>query len=135
MKVIVDTAVWSLALRRVRAATHPVVSELAGLIQEGRAVMMGFIRQELLSGVHDPGQFHTLREHLRAFPDLELHTEDHERAASFFNQCRAKGLQGSPVDFLICAVAARRDLPILTTDTDFERYARILPIQLHNARA
>jgi predicted nucleic acid-binding protein len=46
------------------------------------------------------------------------------------NQCRRKGVQGSTIDFLICAVAAIEELQILTTDSDFLRYAKHLPIKL-----
>ncbi len=135
MNVLVDTSVWSLALRRTRPRADAVTSELAELIREGRAVIMGLIRQELLSGVRGTDQFETLRSHLRAFPDLELEVEDHEEAAAFFNRCRARGVQGSTIDFLICAVAVRRGFSILTTDDDFRRYARVLPIEIHSPRA
>jgi predicted nucleic acid-binding protein len=134
VNVLVDTSVWSLALRRSRPPIHPRVVELAELIREGRASIVGLIRQELLSGVRSAEQFEALRTHLRAFPDLELGTEDHEEAAAFFNRCRARGIQGSTIDFLICAAAARRAMPILTTDDDFASYARILPIELHVSR-
>ena len=46
------------------------------------------------------------------------------------NQCRRKGVQGSTIDFLICAVAALEELQILTTDSDFLRYTKHLPINL-----
>ena len=52
---------------------------------------------------------------------------DFERAAEYFNTCRAKGLQGSNTDFLLCAVAERHRFPILTTDDDFTGYAHALP--------
>jgi len=97
--------------------------------------MLGPIRQELLSGIRAAEQFDTLRGHLRAFPDVLLDAEDYEEAASFFNKCRAKGIQGSNTDFLICATAARRGFGILTTDEDFTHFARILPIELHTPRA
>ena len=76
-----------------------------------------------------------LRDHLRAFPDVELDPGDYEEAASFFNRCRARGVQGSNTDFLICAAAARRQLGILTTDADFRHFAKLLPIRLHAPRA
>jgi hypothetical protein len=63
-----------------------------------------------------------LREYLRAFPDLELTTEDYELAAEFFNTCRSNGVQGSSTDFLLCAVAHRRGYSIFTTDKDFENF-------------
>jgi predicted nucleic acid-binding protein len=135
MNVIVDTSVWSLALRRRRAVASAEVAELAALIEEGRVALMGPVRQELLSGVSQASHYAVLRDHLRSFPDIALGAEDYEEAATFFNQCRAKGIQGSNTDFLICAVAARRELPILTTDADFVRYAKLLPIRLHAPRA
>lgn len=135
MNVIVDTSVWSLALRRRRSPSAAEALELAELIREGRAGVVGPVRQELLSGVPDQRQYETLRDYLRAFPDVPLGSDDYEEAAAFFNRCRAKGVQGSNTDFLICAAAARRKLGILTTDADFVHFARLLPIQLHSPRS
>ena len=131
MKVLVDTSVWSLALRRSRAGPDPIVEELRHLIDEGRVAIVGPIRQELLSGVRTPEGFAELREHLQAFADEALVTADFERAAEHFNTCRGRGIQGSNVDFLLCAAAERRGLAIFTTNRDFTRFARILPITLH----
>ncbi len=131
MMVIVDTSVWSLALRRAVKFNDPARDELEQLIQDGRAALIGPIRQEILSGVKDKKQFDRLRDNLRAFPDVELTAEDYEDGARFFNTCRAKGIQGSNTDFLICAAAIRRDISILTTDRDFEQFAKIMPVALH----
>ena len=135
MNIIIDTSVWSLALRRQRSSPSSETRELAELVREGRAAMLGAVRQELLSGVRADQQFETLRSHLRAFPDIPLEAADYEEAASFFNKCRGRGIQGSNTDFLICAAAARRGFGILTTDTDFAHFARVLPIELHTPRA
>lgn len=133
MKALVDTSIRSLALRRRRAdAAIAIRTELASVIEDGRAVMIGPIRQELLSGIKEPAHFERLREHLRAFPDVEVTAGDYEEAAAFFNRCRARGVQGSNTDFLICAVAVRGDFAIFTADRDFERFATILPIRLHS---
>lgn len=134
MKVLVDTSVWSLALRRaarVSLRAEPLIDELRSLIQEGRVAMIGPVRQELLSGLRSAAAFEQLRAHLEPFADEPLETADFERAAEHFNTCRAKGVQGSNIDFLICAAAERRSLPIFTTDADFLRFARLLPIELH----
>jgi predicted nucleic acid-binding protein len=131
MKVLVDTSVWSLALRRRARLEAPEVQELRSLIDEGRVAMIGPIRQELLSGIRTAESFSQLRHHLRPFADESFSTADFERAAEHFNTCRSRGVQGSSTDFLICAVAERRNLPILTTDADFVRYANVLPITLH----
>jgi predicted nucleic acid-binding protein len=132
VKVLVDTSVWSLALRRKRQSDDDAISSALGtLVEDGRVAMIGAIRQELFSGVKERAQFERLRDHLRAFPDTLVTTDDHEEAAAFFNRCREKGVQGSNTDFLICAVAARNGFSIFTTDDDFLRFARILPIALH----
>lgn len=134
MKVLVDTSVWSLALRRRRRPDpSPARAELAALIEDGRAVIIGPIRQELLSGVREAAQYEQLRDHMRAFPDVELTTGDVEEAATFYNRCRERGVQGSNTDFLICAVAARNGFAIFTADGDFARFGKLLPIRLHAA--
>ena len=55
MMVLVDTPVWSLALRRrpehLSGSQPGLANALADLIREGRAQMVGPIRQELLSGI------------------------------------------------------------------------------------
>jgi predicted nucleic acid-binding protein len=135
MNVLVDTGVWSLALRRKQVSQDPTVQELRELIREGRAHLIGPIRQEVLSGIRERAQFDRLRDRLREFPDLPIRTADHERAAEFFNLCRSRGVQGSNTDFVICAIAHRYDLAILATDGDFPLFAPLLPIQLHVPRA
>lgn len=134
MNVIVDTSVWSLALRRDAPRGTPEENELKELIGEGRVLMLGAVRQELLSGVRGAEQFRKLRDHLRAFPDIALEEADYEEAASCFNRCRSRGIQGSNTDFLLCAVAIRREVAILTTDDDFPRFAKVLHVRLHELR-
>jgi len=139
MMVLVDTPVWSLALRRrpehLSAQQHQLTDALAELVREGRVQMMGPIRQELLSGIREEAQFRKLRDHLRAFPEHPLEAADYEEAADMNNRCRAKGIAGSAVDFLICAAAHRRSWTIFTTDRDFQNYASVLPLRLHPAAA
>ena len=97
--------------------------------------MLGPIRQEILSGIKSDDAYQKVREQLRHFPDHVLEREDFEEAAHCFNRCRRKGVQGSNTDFLICAVSLRNDLAVFTTDADFDRYARVLSIKLHQVRA
>jgi len=75
VNVRVDAPVWSLALRRSARNLNPrekaIVAELAGLINEGRARLIGLIRQELLSGIKNAGQLTKLRRtcvHSRMIP-------------------------------------------------------------------
>lgn len=134
MRVLVDTPVWSLALRRnLQDLTQEQTRDretLSELIEEGRAEIIGPVRQELLSGIRDETQFQRVREYLQLFEDTTLVRGDFEEAARIHNLCRGAGITGSAVDFLICAVAARRQWQILTLDKDFERYARHTPLRL-----
>lgn len=137
MKVLVDTSVWSLALRRPKnmafsAEQQAVVTALADLMRDGRAVMMGAIRQELLSGIKTQTGFDTLKSTLTAFDDVAVTVQDYEKAAEVFNTCRANGVQGSNTDFLICAVSINHQLPIFSLDNDFQMYRQWLPVQLYS---
>lgn len=135
MSVIVDTSVWSATLRRAKVAASTEAAELAALVREGRALLLGPVRQELLSGIRVADQFKKLRGALRAFPEFRLGARDYEEAAECHNRCRARGFHGSNTDFLLCAAALVRGLPVYTADRDFERYATVLRVKLHRARA
>jgi predicted nucleic acid-binding protein len=136
VNILVDTTIWSLALRRRRLGFKEkiLVDELAELVLELRAVLIGPVRQEVLSGIPDPKDFEVVRQHLAAFSDLPIVEEDYEEAARVFNACRKKGVQGSHVDFLICAIALRHSAAVFTTDKDFTNYAKHLNLKLHKPR-
>ena len=128
MKVIVDTSVWSLVFRRTEAPRSIFADLLLDLITDERVVLMGAIRQEILSGIKYQEQYEALK--LRAFPDLTIDSYHYERAAQYYNDCRKKGLQGSNTDFLICACSNIFNYPILTTDKDFSYLSKTLDIKL-----
>jgi predicted nucleic acid-binding protein len=137
VNVLVDTPVWSLALHRGRdnlnSEERHLVKALTALIQEGRAQIIGPIRQELLSGIRSEKQFHKLRQYLRTFDEPGLGIPDYEEAARMSNLCRGRGIAGSAIDFLICSIAHRSEWEILTTDRDFSRYAKVLSLRLYHA--
>jgi predicted nucleic acid-binding protein len=137
MMVLVDTSVWSLALRRksgdLNARERDLSVALAELIREGRAQIVGAVRQELLSGIREAEKFEKLRDYLRAFDEPVLETADYEAAAEAHNRCRSRGIAGSAIDFLICAVALRREWQVFTSDGDFEAYSKVLAVRLYEA--
>jgi predicted nucleic acid-binding protein len=129
MKVLVDTCIWSYALRH----KHPkveIVIKLREIIKDGRLVIIGPIRQEILSGISNLAQFETLKEHLSPFKDVPLNSSHFIKAAEFSNSCTKNGVQGSATDFLLCSVAYLENLEIFTSDIDFKHYKKILPIEL-----
>jgi hypothetical protein len=130
VKVLVDTPIWSYALRSKNKACQSEVEQLASLIRDQRALIIGPIRQEILSGYSDLRKFKKLREKLSFFENSPIQDSDYELAAEMCNQCRKRGVQGSHINFLICAVAKRLGVPIFTTDKDFSQYRNIISIKL-----
>lgn len=136
MNILVDTCVWSLALRRKPPSLNRIlIDNLAMLIKYNRARITGPIRQELLSGVRDEKHFSVLKEKLRSFEDLPTNTPEFELAAEMFSTCRKQGIKGSHIDFLICAVAQRNSCAIFTTDGDFSNYGKHLDIRLYTVNS
>jgi len=117
VKVIIDTCIWSIALRRAINIENVHLDELRELIKEVRVQLIGTIRQEILSGIKSIEQFHSVKSHLSAFTDLNLSEADYELAAEYFNLLRSKGIQSSNTDFLICAVSTNHKMPIFTLDS------------------
>ena len=129
--VLIDTCIWSLALRGKSPRDISVSEELTKLIYTEKAKIIGPIRQEVLSGYSDIKQYNKLKDKLMYFPNELIINEDYLSAARFSNLCRQKGVQGSHIDFLICAVANRLKMSIFTCDKDFKFYSQLIPITLY----
>lgn len=126
-----DTSALSLFLRRSAVDPNDIARNVEKLIESNELALFGIVRQEILSGIKRPEHFERIELTTRALPLFFADNEDHTTAAKFFNICRSKGIQGSPVDFLICAMAVRRRFPIYTTDPDFDFYEPLLPIEIY----
>ena len=131
MKVLVDTPIWSYALRSKNNEYQTEIDALISLIRDQRALIIGPIRQEILSGYSDLSKYRIIKEKLSYFANTAILDSDYELAAEFSNKCRKKGVQGSHIDFLICAVANRIDIPIFTNDKHFEHYHNVIFIKLY----
>ena len=94
-------------------------------------VLLGAVRQEILSGVRYPEQFERLRAALEPFPDESIGTKDYVDAAQICNACLKGGVLTGNTDSLICAIAISRGMEVLTTDKDFTHMSKIVPVQLH----
>lgn len=128
--VLVDTCIWSSALRSKAPKDTAVAERLSQLIDDNQVRIIGPIRQELLSGYTDKNSFERLRQIITYFPNEPIIDADYESAAEYSNFCRSKGIQGSHTDFLICAVSIRTKFRIYTSDKDFQHYSKRLPISL-----
>ena len=133
--IIVDTSVWSMALRKKKLSENETKLKhyLEQKIRDSQVIMIGAIRQEILCGISDEERFEKLKNALDAFSDFEVEENDYIDAARFYNKCRSKGIQGSMTDFLICSVANHNNFSILSLDNDFENYKNCIEIDLIDA--
>jgi predicted nucleic acid-binding protein len=127
VKLLVDTRVWSLSLRRRKGTAglseqeQRLVAALSEAIRDGRIAMVGPVRQELLSGISGTAQFEKLRGTLESFPDEPITTAIYVEAARLDNLCRTQGVECGEVDMLLCAAAQHYGWTILTSDAGLLR--------------
>ena len=135
MTLLVDTSVWSLALRRDAPADLPEVQALEEALESGELVVTtGLVLQELLQGFSGPRARDAILHRFNALPFLVPDRGDHIEAASLRNQCRRSGTQVGTIDALLAALCLRHGLSILTTDADFRRMAEITPLLVWGRR-
>jgi len=120
LTLLVDTSVWSLALRRDNRANVPQVRALVRALEAGdQVVTTGLVLQELLQGFSGPKARDQIVDRFSAFPLLVPDRDDHVAAADLRNLCRKRGIQIGTIDVLLAQLCVRHDLTLLTTDHDF----------------
>lgn len=135
MSLLVDTSVWSLALRRDAAQSEPEVAVLKdALLGADQVFITGFVMQELLQGFAGPKARDHLIERLAALAFLSPDREDHIEAAEVRNTCRRRGVQIGTIDALLIQLSRRHDLVMLTTDKDFLLAAQHIDFRLWAGR-
>lgn len=136
MTLLVDTSVWSLALRRDAGGPFPEVDALKGALEGGDTVVTtGLVLQELLQGFSGPRDRAKIIERFGAIPLLAPDRQDHIEAAELRNRCRRAGTQVGTIDAILAQLCLRHDLTLMTTDRDFSRMAVHVPLRLWKARA
>lgn len=136
MTLLVDTSVWSLALRRDAEATEPEVQELKEALFGAEVVVTtGLVLQELLQGFSGAKAQTRIIEHFAALPLLQPDRDDHIGAAALRNACRQSGVQLGTIDALLAQLAIRHDLTLLTTDKDFTHAAKYCPLRVWPAKS
>lgn len=136
MTLLVDTSVWSLALRRDVEGTEPEVQELKNALLGSEVVVTtGLVLQELLQGFSGAKAQIQIIERFAALPLLQPDREDHIAAAALRNTCRQAGVQVGTIDALLAQLAIRHDLTLLTTDKDFTHAARHCALRVWPAKA
>lgn len=131
MTWLVDTSVWSLALRRDAPAVEPEVEALKTALSGHEIVVTtGLVLQELLQGFAGPKSRERIVERFASLALVQPDREDHVKAAGIRNACRRAGVQIGTVDALIAQLCIRHDLVLLSTDKDFAHAARHCELRL-----
>ena len=124
MTLLVDTSVWSLALRRDAPSPASEVTALVEAIRNGETIVTtGLVLQELLQGFSGPKARDQILDRFSAVPLLVPDRNDYVEAAGLRNRCRRKGVQIGTIDALLAQLCIRHDLTMLTSDNDFRRIA------------
>ena len=131
MTLLVDTSVWSLALRRDAKSDAPQVAALRSALEgEDLIVTTGIVLQELLQGFAGPRARDDIVDRFSALPLLVPDRQDHIDAASIRNACRRAGVQIGTIDALLAQLCIRHELTMLTTDGDFALAAQHCPLRV-----
>jgi predicted nucleic acid-binding protein len=132
--MLVDTSVWSLALRRDAPPDVPEVWGLRDALAGGEIVATtGVILQELLQGVVPERARTQIIEMFAALEYLMPSREDHVAAAGVRNTLRSAGVQVGTIDALIAHLAIAGRHTLLTTDNDFHAASSHISLQLWRA--
>jgi predicted nucleic acid-binding protein len=131
VNILVDTSVWSLALRRDYPPDSRAVSHLKAALKDGEYVFTtGLILQELLQGFKGPKARQRIIENFSPLPLIVPERRDHIDAADLKVKLRQKGIQAGTIDVLLAQLCLRHGLSLLTTDRDFVHIAKHVPLAL-----
>lgn len=131
MTLLVDTSVWSLALRRDGSSeSNEVVALREALDGADSVVTTGLVLQELLQGFSGPKARQAIIERLGALPLVQPDRQDHIAAAEVRNICRRRGVQVGTIDALLIQLCGRYELTLLSSDQDFANAAPHVPFRL-----
>lgn len=131
MTLLVDTSVWSLALRRDSTVeTREVIALREALDGADSVVTTGLILQELLQGFSGPMAKEAIIERFGALPLIQPDRQDHVAAAEVRNACRRAGVQIGTIDALLVQLCGRYEMTLLSSDKDFTNAARHVPVRL-----
>ena len=134
MMLLVDTSVWSLALRRDVVGPQPEVRHLEQALLGAQAVVTtGLVLQELLQGFSGPKARAQIIDRFSSLPLVQPDRQDHVDAAALRATCRRAGVQIGTIDALLAQLCIRHQLSLLTTDQNFTHAARHCRLRIWRA--
>jgi len=125
--ILVDTSVW---IEIFRDKTRHIVKAFQKRIGSEKYVMSRFNQLELLQGARDQKEWGLLEDYLSTQYYLEASENTWPEAARIYFELRRRGATvNSPIDCCNAQIALEYGALLLHRDNDFERVARIRPLQ------
>jgi predicted nucleic acid-binding protein len=131
--ILADTSTW---VEYDRATGSPADRRLAELIDTaGPVAITEPVLMEVLAGARNEQREADLRRLLGRFELLSFDVvTDFDGAVRIYRRCRAAGVTPrGMLDCMIAAVAWRTGATLLSYDTDMDRVARVIGIELDDA--
>ncbi|MFQ5556474.1 MAG: PIN domain nuclease [Acidimicrobiales bacterium] len=129
--ILVDTSAWVEYDRATGSAVHHILRDT---IADGGTSLASTdpVLMEVLAGARDERRASDLRRLLTSFAWVRADpVADFEGAAKLYRQCRSRGLTPRGlIDCMIATIAMRTRVQLLAADRDFDRMARIVPLQV-----
>ena len=131
IKLLIDTSVWSEALRRKEKSINSSETLVRRIIENNdEIIIVGIILQEILSGITNEKLFLEILNILNDFSYVEITKEDYIHAAELRNKCKQRGITAGSFDFLIASVAIRNKLMLVTYDNDFKNISKYTELKI-----
>jgi predicted nucleic acid-binding protein len=131
--ILADTSAWVEYDRATGSAVDQRVAEL--IATDGPLTVTEPVLMEVLAGARDDARENDLRRLLMRAGLLHFDaTTDFDAATRIYRRCRQSGITPrGMIDCMIGAVAWRRGAALLCRDTDLDRVAQVIGIELDEA--
>jgi predicted nucleic acid-binding protein len=130
--ILADTSAWVEYDRATGSAVDQRVTQL--IAHDGALAVTEPVLMEVLAGARSDAREADLRRLLARFELLRCDSVDFDGAVRIYRRCRAAGVTPrGMVDCMIAAVAWRHGATLLALDTDIDRVARVIGIQIDAA--
>ena len=130
-RVIIDTSVWSEALRRKKNTINSSETIIRKIIEKDiEILLLGIILQEILSGISNEKLYYEIKKILDDFVYLETTKNDYIYASELSNKCRSNGIKAGSIDYLIASTTIQNDLHLVTYDKDFVNISKYTDLKI-----
>jgi predicted nucleic acid-binding protein len=124
---LIDTSVW---VDFLRAKPSDSANLLEELLDDGSAYLCEVTFAEICFGARDKRQLKQYEERFSEMPFLALPVDWHAKVGVMGFELRKSGFKPYLADLMIGLVAIEHRMPLLTTDKDFEPFAKLFGLEI-----